>query len=611
MSLRSMMVAACALSLVVGCGDDTVNPDASALDAGAMDAGGGGTDGGPDVALDASDDDAGLSPGRCGDGELNAGEQCDDGNRADGDGCNMACQLECGDGMLQTGEICDPGIAAGETGACPTDCDDSDPCTIDVMTGTGCSVECSNAPITLPIDGDMCCPEGADARIDSDCTAMCGNMILEPTETCEAGTAVACPTSCDDMNSCTTDTLGGGTATCDAACTYADITACSSVSDGCCPSGCDSGSDVDCSATCGNGVLDSGELCEEGTGTPCPTACDDGLACTADALVGSAATCNAECSATPITTCSTVSDGCCPGTCNATNDGDCAAVCGNGVLEAGEECDDGNTTNGDGCSMTCATEVAPPTAFRLDDFDIMDPHIWLDVPFFGCTDFTNRGLAGQPSLNQRLETGVQTDTDADGLLDLSILTVFRPLSQAAATSPMSVSFPACSAPMSSTSCVLAAGGTRVDATATNMTSGTCLGVLPGTVRPYSPAVADVVAGAAPCFVSDEQTLTVSLGGAAITLRRAQVGATYTGSPATSLSNGLIRGFLSEADADATMIDVPTMGLQPISSLLAGGTGACAPGDDRDTIMGPGGAAITGWWFYFYFSSASPVPYSEL
>lgn len=36
-----------------------------------------------------------------------------------------------------------------------------------------------------------------------------------------------------------------------------------------------------------------------------------------------------------------------------------APICGNGVLEAGEECDDGNTVSGDGCSSTCMTEVTP------------------------------------------------------------------------------------------------------------------------------------------------------------------------------------------------------------------------------------------------------------
>jgi hypothetical protein len=33
-----------------------------------------------------------------------------------------------------------------------------------------------------------------------------------------------------------------------------------------------------------------------------------------------------------------------------------AAVCGNGIREAGEQCDDGNTTNLDGCSSTCQFE---------------------------------------------------------------------------------------------------------------------------------------------------------------------------------------------------------------------------------------------------------------
>ena len=34
-----------------------------------------------------------------------------------------------------------------------------------------------------------------------------------------------------------------------------------------------------------------------------------------------------------------------------------APVCGNGSKEGGENCDDGNTTNGDGCSSACAIEA--------------------------------------------------------------------------------------------------------------------------------------------------------------------------------------------------------------------------------------------------------------
>jgi cysteine-rich repeat protein len=34
--------------------------------------------------------------------------------------------------------------------------------------------------------------------------------------------------------------------------------------------------------------------------------------------------------------------------------------CGNGIIETGEQCDDGNTVSGDGCSSTCTTEVVTP-----------------------------------------------------------------------------------------------------------------------------------------------------------------------------------------------------------------------------------------------------------
>src|SRR5262249_35586818 len=47
--------------------------------------------------------------------------------------------------------------------------------------------------------------------------------------------------------------------------------------------------------------------------------------------------------------------------------GICFAVttCGNAVLDPGEECDDGNLVNGDGCSSRCAIEPCNPIC---DDF---------------------------------------------------------------------------------------------------------------------------------------------------------------------------------------------------------------------------------------------------
>lgn len=48
----------------------------------------------------------------CGNGIINSGEQCDDGNSINGDGCNMYCLLEngiCGNGVVNAGEQCDDG----------------------------------------------------------------------------------------------------------------------------------------------------------------------------------------------------------------------------------------------------------------------------------------------------------------------------------------------------------------------------------------------------------------------------------------------------------------------------------------------------------------------
>lgn len=40
----------------------------------------------------------------------------------------------------------------------------------------------------------------------------------------------------------------------------------------------------------------------------------------------------------------------------------CSGVCGNGVVDAGEDCDDGNRAGGDGCSPACRAEAAAADA---------------------------------------------------------------------------------------------------------------------------------------------------------------------------------------------------------------------------------------------------------
>ena len=59
---------------------------------------------------------------RCGNGILDIGEECDDHNNANGDGCEANCRRpECGNGILDSGEQCDDGNAI-DTDACTNQC---------------------------------------------------------------------------------------------------------------------------------------------------------------------------------------------------------------------------------------------------------------------------------------------------------------------------------------------------------------------------------------------------------------------------------------------------------------------------------------------------------
>ncbi|HVV85096.1 MAG TPA: DUF4215 domain-containing protein [Kofleriaceae bacterium] len=541
----------------------------------------------------------------CGNGTVEPGEECDDGDTIADMVCDATCHFTCGNGVVDDalGELCDTGIASGD-GACPTSCDDGDACTSDVASGTACQASCEHAPITALVTGDGCCPAGATLATDGDCSPVCGNGVVEPGETCDTGIASgagACPTeaSCNDGFTCTGDSLAMG-GTCQAVCHHDPITLPAN-GDGCCPAGATPATDDDCVPGCGNGVVDPGETCDTGIFAGpgrCVTACNDGMACTSDVVVNGG-TCTAACSF-PAITLPANGDGCCPMDANHNNDNDCAPVCGNGVREGAEGCDDGNVMNFDGCSATCTPE---PTAFRMSDLDLRDPHVWVNA--LGCRDVTDAPFLGF-SVNGSLQTAIQTDgsTPPDGLLDLSLVNVFRPLIQFNNNiTTLDLHGDArCTSPLASTMCMNGAGpGTAV--ISTSFTASTCLSPMAGTTRPYTPAITTATA---PCYVSNALTLTISLGGIPVTLRDAHLAATWVGNPAQNTVNGLLAGFLSETDANNTTIPAtfPLIGGQPVSSVLPGGTGSCAPGDDRDMD-----GNVRGWWFYFNYS-APRVPWTS-
>jgi cysteine-rich repeat protein len=120
---------------------------------------------GPDLAPD-------LRSLTCGNGRLDFGEECDDGNTLPADGCDGSCILECnwsdcpkppftitvvcGDGMLNS----------------PEGCDDAN-----VSVGDGCSGNCTVEP------GFRCDVPGQR------CTPICGDGILAGPEECDQGLA--------------------------------------------------------------------------------------------------------------------------------------------------------------------------------------------------------------------------------------------------------------------------------------------------------------------------------------------------------------------------------------------------------------------------------------
>lgn len=63
--------------------------------------------------------------GVCGNQLVEDGEECDDGNEVNRDGCTNACRLAyCGDGIVWRGEeSCDDGADNSDTGACGLDCE--------------------------------------------------------------------------------------------------------------------------------------------------------------------------------------------------------------------------------------------------------------------------------------------------------------------------------------------------------------------------------------------------------------------------------------------------------------------------------------------------------
>ncbi len=124
-------------------------------------------------------------------GTGNGGNGRGDGGGPAGSAGYQPPESTCGNGIVEGNESCD--------GLCPTDCDDSDPCTDDVLHGSAdtCDAFCGNSD-KEPADDDGCCSIYSNANIDNDCEPICGNLVLEEGESCDDGNT-------DDGDDCSSD----------------------------------------------------------------------------------------------------------------------------------------------------------------------------------------------------------------------------------------------------------------------------------------------------------------------------------------------------------------------------------------------------------------------
>lgn len=253
-------------------------------------------------------------PPVCGNNMVESGEQCDDGNTQAGDGCSPTCQTEipvCGNGIVDLGEECDDG---------------------NTMSGDGCDSMCQSENVP---GADLCAnavPIG-DGVYDFDTTA--------------AGTDGNAHSSCQFDGQTYQDIWWQYNATCDGNLSV---------------SLCGSGYDTDlviydtcaCTPTDANlaGCNDDG----------CPGSAPDTYRSqlTVPVIAGN-------CYLIRVGGWSSGDAGI--GTMTISNSGAPCNTCGNGNLEAGEQCDDGNTTGGDGCSAVCQFEFDDCNNNSVDDLD--------------------------------------------------------------------------------------------------------------------------------------------------------------------------------------------------------------------------------------------------
>ena len=251
----------------------------------------------------------------CGDGVVQTGESCDDGNRINNDGCSSECRVQTCTAVTRAGnaslfQVCtanDTWATAARTCASRTGW------SLATIASAGELFElralANTRTITdFSINGSDQTNEQTFRRANQLDNTLVTFLPFATGQNTGAGR---------EARDCLSSGVGG----------YFDID-------------CDSGGRAyACEATCNDGVLAAEEACDDGNGT-------DADACTTTCLrtTNQICTANAQCAT---------------GVCDLLGGGRCepANVCGNGRVEGNEKCDDGNVTAAGGAAATLGFQV--------------------------------------------------------------------------------------------------------------------------------------------------------------------------------------------------------------------------------------------------------------
>jgi cysteine-rich repeat protein len=288
----------------------------------------------------------------CGNGLLELGEQCDDGNQVDADGCQASCELpRCGDGILDPGEACDLGAGNSQApdAVCRTDCqlpgcgdgvrDTGEMCDDGNATGgDGCEADCTIgcAPGSGAALGSVRASDGrcllAFDRLENwhvaqvRCLAVGGHLVTvtDASDNARIHQYAATLGASPWIGLNDSGTEGSFVWSSGSSASYRRwnpgepnnygnedcvelLVSDARWNDACC------GADkiYVCETLCGDGAVDPGEQCDLGPAN--------------SNLAGSS--CRNNCLSAP--------------------------ACGDGIRDAAEDCDDGNNQDGDGCQSDC------------------------------------------------------------------------------------------------------------------------------------------------------------------------------------------------------------------------------------------------------------------